>query len=215
MKLFDNPDLSTINQTANGLDRSYRYALAGLMLGVAAPVGWMLLHSFFFAATEQSFFGGILADVFASQEHLFHYLYMGLGTSVVLSIFGYFIGRAAQQIHQRAARLDEMHRTVAGQKEEFAQRYHDLNTRIRNFHGITARLQRSMDEEELYTLTANALHEVLEFDRVNLLTVCNDEGLLRMTTSLGSSDPQIGGVSLPLDERQGFSIERSWIGAIF
>ncbi len=203
MKLFDNPDLISNNQTANGIDRSYLYALVGLMLGVAAPVGWMLLRGFFFAAPEQSFFGAILADIFASQENFYHYLYMSVGTSVVLGIFGYFIGRAAQQIHQRATRLDEMHRTVAGQKEEFAQRYRDLNTRIRNFHGITARLQRSMDEEELCTLTANALHEVLQFDRVNLLKVCKDEQLLRMTTSLGSTDPQVGGVSLPLDERAG------------
>ncbi len=203
MKIFAGPELETEIPGVKGIDRSYLYACAGVMLGVAAPVGWMLLRAVFFATSEQGFFAGILYDIVASKENFFHYLYMGAGTSVVLCIFGYFIGRASQQIHQRAARLDEMHSTVTSQKEDFARRYRDLNTRIRNFHGITARLQRSMEEEELYNLTSNALHEVLEFDRVNLLQVCADQKLLRLTNSRGSGDSQAGGVSLPLDERAG------------
>jgi len=203
MEISDRADLGVGPQGIRGIDRSYLFAFAGLMLGVAAPVGWMLLRAIFFPQPEQSFFSGILIDIFVSRENFFHYLYMGAGTSVVLCVFGYFIGRASQQIHQRAARLDEMHRTVACQREDFARRYRDLNTRIRNFHGITARLQSSMDAEELYRLTGNALHEVLEFDRVNLLQVSTDEKLLRLTNSFGISDSHVGGLSLPLDERAG------------
>ncbi len=202
MEISDSSELEKM-PGVKGIDRSYLYAFAGIMLGAAAPVGWMLLRAIFFSQPEQDFFAGILTDIFASRENFFHYLYMGAGTSVVLCIFGYFIGRASQQIHQRAARLDEMHRTVASQKENFAQRYRDLNTRIRNFHGITARLQRSMEAEELYNLSCNALHEVLEFDRVNLLQVCPEDKLLRLVNSRGGNDSQIGGISVPLDERAG------------
>ncbi len=202
MEISDSSDLEKM-QGVKGIDRSYLYAFVGVMLGVAAPVGWMLLRAIFFSQPGQDFFAGILTDIFASRENFFHYLYMGAGTSVVLCVFGYFIGRASQQIHQRAARLDEMHRTVASQKENFAQRYRDLNTRIRNFHGITARLQRSMEAEELYNLACNALHEVLEFDRVNLLQVCPEDKLLRLVNSRGCNDSQIGGISVPLDERAG------------
>ncbi len=203
MQIFDIPELEEKKNQTTGMDRSHLYTLVGVLLGVAAPVGWMLLRAVFFSHPDQGFFTGIKADIFVSTEHLFHYLYMGVGTSIVLGVFGYFIGRASQQIHQRAARLDEMHRTVASQKEDFARRYRELNARIRNFHSITARLQNSMEEEELYRLTADALHEVLEFDRVNLFLVDAREKLLRMTHCRGSGDSQVGGISLPLDERAG------------
>ncbi|WP_020676334.1 methyl-accepting chemotaxis protein [Geopsychrobacter electrodiphilus] len=188
---------------SDGLDRCYLYAFAGFMLGVAAPLGWMLLRAVFFGRAEGSFFGGMLLDIVATRENLFHYIYMGAGTSIVLSFFGYFIGRSAQQIHQRADRLDEMHRTVAGQKEDFARRYRELNDRIRNFHGISARFQSSMDEDELYGLSCNALHDVLEFERVNLLMVDAPEKLLRFVDSRGGRDVFVQGVTLPLDERAG------------
>jgi methyl-accepting chemotaxis protein len=203
MEMIGNSELDSEKPTVEGIDRSYLYAFSGFLLGVAAPLGWILLRTVFFASPEQDFVGGILDDIFASRESLSRYVYMGAGTSVVLSIFGYFIGRASQQIHQRAARLDELHRTVARQKEDFARRYHDLNNRIRDFHGITARLQRSMDAGELYNLTCNALHEVLDFDRINLLQVGWDEKLLRLIDSRGCGDSQVGGISLPLDERAG------------
>lgn len=203
MNIFDNSNIKTSSATGTGVDRSYLYALVGFLLGVAAPVGWLLLRALFFFPTGENFLTGVLHDITASREHFFLYFYMGVGTSVVLSIFGFFIGRASQQIHQRATRLDEMHRTVASQKEDFAKRYRDLNARIRNFHGIIARLQSSMDEDELFNLTGEVLHEVLEFDRVNLFKVDAEEKLLRMTNSRGSGEAQIGGISLPLDDRAG------------
>lgn len=202
MQIFDIPELEEKNK-GGGIDRSYLYAFVGFMLGVAAPLGWLVLRALFFPRPGQGFFAGMLTDIFINNENFFHYLYMGVGTSVVLGVFGYFIGRSSQQIHQRAARLDEMHRTVAVQKEDFARRYRELNARIRNFHSITARLQHSMEEEELYSLTGNALHDVLEFDRVNLLLVDTQAKLLRMTNSRGSVDAHVGGISLPLDERAG------------
>ncbi len=203
MKIFDISEPDTKDLQTAGMERSRLYTLVGVLLGVAAPVGWMLLRALFFSTPGQNFFVSIKTDIFVSPEHLFHYLYMGVGTSVVLGAFGFFIGRASQQIHQRATRLDEMHRTVAHQKEDFARRYRELNARIRNFHSITARLQNSREEDELYRLSANALHEVLEFDRVNLFLVDAKEKLLRMTNSRGTGDSQVGGISLPLDERAG------------
>ena len=203
MNIFDVQGLNGSYRSVNGIDRSRLYAFAGFMLGIAAPLGWMLLRAIFFGRSAQSFIGGMFQDIVATRENLFHYLYMGLGTSIVLGVFGYFIGRASQQIHQRAVRLDEMNQTIAKQKENFARRYHELNDRIRNFHGITARLQDSMEANEIYTLTGTALHEVLEFDRVNLFLVDTEQSQLRLVNSRGLGEGQVGGISLPLDDRAG------------
>ena len=186
-----------------GLDRSYVYAAIGFLLGVAAPVGWMLLRVLFFETEGGGLFAAMWADIFASSANFFNYLYMGGGTSVVLAVFGFFIGRASEQMHQRALRLDELNRSMTKQKEEFERRYRDLNARVRNFHGITARLQRSMEEEELFSLAGNALHEVLEFDRVNIFRVNTQENRLDIVHMLGSDESQTGAISLPLDERAG------------
>lgn len=202
MNIFDIQELKDGNRSS-GFDRSHYYAFAGILLGIAAPVGWMLFRAIFFGRADKGFVAGMFADIVASSEHVLLYLYMGAGTSIVLGFFGYFIGRASQQIHQRALRLDEMNRAAVQQKEEFSRRYHELNDRIRNFHGITARLQRSMEVDELYTLTGNALHEVLEFDRVNLFLVDTAESVLRLVSSRGTGEAQLGGISLPLDERAG------------
>ncbi|MCF6179946.1 MAG: methyl-accepting chemotaxis protein [Geopsychrobacter sp.] len=197
------PDQAEPLSKEQGLDRSYLYAIAGFGLGVAAPLGWMLLRAIFFGSPDQAFFAGISADIFSTQEHFYRYFYMGAGTSIVLSVFGFFIGRSSQQIHHRAVRLDEMNRTVARQKEDFARKYRDLNLRVSKFHGITARLQRSMEEAELYDRVGNVLHDVLEFERVNLLQVVPHEKQLRLTSSRGAEESLVGGISLPLDERAG------------
>jgi len=186
-----------------GLDRTYLYALMGGVLGLAAPLGWLLLRAIFWAPMDQSFWSSLIGDAFVSRENFFRYLYMGGGTSAVLAIFGFFAGRASQQIHQRAQRLDELHVAAAQQKEEFSQRYHELNKRIHSFHSITARLERSIDETELYKLTSHALHDVLEFDRVNLLRVDDVTQQLLLISCRGGVGAETADIRLPLDQRAG------------
>lgn len=188
---------------SKGLDRCYLYALIGVLLGLAAPLGWLLLRAIFLSSLDQSFWGSLLNDAFASRENFFRYLYMGVGTSSVLAMFGFFVGRASQQIHQRALRLDEMHAVAARQKQEFSQRYHELNKRIHSFHSITARLERSIDEAELYKLTSHALHDVLEFERVNLLRVDEINQQLVMISCRGGANEEGADIRLPLDPRAG------------
>lgn len=203
MNIFEIKELQDADGRVRGLDRSFVYALAGVLLGIAAPLGWMLMRAIFFNRAESGFFSAILAHLLASRENISLFLYMGVGTSFVLGLFGYFIGRAAQQIHQRAVRLDELKDRITQQKEDYERRYHELNDRIRNFHGISARLQCSMDVEELYSLTGDNLHQALEFDRVNFFLVDTQEQLLRLVVGRGIGDAQHELINLPLDERAG------------
>lgn len=185
-----------------GFDRSVLYALAGFLLGVSAPIGWMLTRLVFFYDPDLSIWAQSIGHFVSDSERLALFAYMGGGTAVVLGTFGYFIGRAAEQIHLRASRLNEMNLTVASQKEEFERKYKELNTRITNFHSISARIQKTMDMQELVTLTGNGLCEVIDFDRVNILQVDHEQSELRLLVSLGEKVANVS-ASLPLDSRAG------------
>lgn len=195
-----------IEHSAGGsskFNRSTLYSLAGFLLGVSAPIGWALVRLVIFYDPDLSIWTQTVGHILVNNENLALFAYMGGGTAVVLGTFGYFIGRAAEQIHLRAARLNEMNLTVASQKEEFERKYKELNTRITNFHSISARIQKTMDINELVTLTGNGLCEVMDFDRVNILQVDHEQSELRLLVSLGQQNSMNVSASMPLDSRAG------------
>jgi len=189
--------------TANKTDRSIYYALLGFVFGFAAPIGWMLFRYLLFHKSGLTVYEQTIGFFLTEPQQLALFVYMGGGTGIVLAVFGFFIGRTVEQIQLRAHRLNEMNLTVAGQKEEFERRYHELNNRINSFHLISTGILKTMDLQELMTLTANGLHEVMDFDRVNILNVDHDQQQLRMTVSLGTGERTVVSSSLPLDERAG------------
>ncbi len=188
---------------SGSIDRSILYAVAGFLLGVSAPIGWMITRLFFFYQADQSLWAQSIGHFIRDNEHIALFSYMGGGTAVVLGTFGYFIGRAAEQIHMRAARLNEMNLTVASQKEEFERKYRELNNRITSFHSISARIQKTMDLDELVSLTGHGLFEVIDFDRVNILQVDHVQEEMRMLVSLGDQGATNVSATLPLDSRAG------------
>ena len=185
------------------VSRSILYTSAGFLLGVFAPIGWALVRLLFFYETSRPLWDQSLGYFFKNNQHVALLLYMGGGTAVVLGTFGFFIGRAAEQIHSRAERLNDMNQIVAKQKEASERKYRELNSRITNFHSISARIQKSFDLNELITLTGNGLREVMDFDRVNILSVDHEQKQLRMSVSLGTGDSSGSVVSMPLDPRAG------------
>lgn len=183
-------------------DRSISYAIFGFVLGLGAPIGWMLLRLLLFYNPEQELYYQTFGYFLGQSQQLALVAYMGAGTAIVLATFGFFIGRAAEQILLRAETLNQMNQQVATQKEAFERKYTELNSRIGNFHLISARAQKTMDLQELMVLTADSLHEIMEFDRVNILRVEYGEQQLRLITSLGS-DKTPADMTLPFDARAG------------
>ena len=123
---------------------------------------------------------------------------------MVLGSFGFFIGRASQQIHDRAMKLDILNREVAEQKATFERRFTDLDHSIKNFHIINTDLQKSVSRQEILRLTADGLHEVIGFDRVNVLMVDEADNHLYFAVCKGSNlgDADVK-ARLPLDARSG------------
>ncbi|HEY3307681.1 MAG TPA: methyl-accepting chemotaxis protein [Desulfuromonadaceae bacterium] len=177
---------------------STTFCLSGFMLGISAPIGWAAIRLLFFYDTQQSFFGQVFNDIFGNTEHLVHYNYMGFGTAMVLSTLGYLIGKNGDELRERAVELDILHKEVASQKEIFENRYRVLDSNIKNFHHISSKIQMSLNLEEILLLCAEGLHEVLGYERVNIL-MTQEGSHLQFITAAGTEDYNSAGVRLPLD----------------
>ncbi len=184
--------------------RDIIYAICGMILGVMAPVGWIILRLMLFWEDGASLSDQIIRDITATAQNRYLYAYMCGGTMMVLGMFGFFIGRTSQQIHDRALKLDRLNQEIEEQKSIFEQRFTDLDHSIKNFHGINADFQKSINRQEILDLTADGLHEVIGFDRANVLMVDEERRELYFAACRGSKleEKDLNG-RLPLDERAG------------
>ncbi len=196
----------TVNEILNGSSgkRDIAYAAGGMFLGVMAPLGWIIVRLILFWDDGQSFMDQIVGDIISTEQNQYMYLYMCVGTMMVLGSFGFFIGRASQQIHDRAVKLDLLNHEVAEQKATSERRFADLDRSIKNFHSINTDMQKSVSQQEVLRLTVDGLHEVIGFDRVNILMVDETEQLLSFAVCRGANLDDIeANATLPLDERAG------------
>jgi methyl-accepting chemotaxis protein len=177
-------------------------AFAGFLLGSGAPFGWVFIRTLLFYDSGKPLLGQIYSDIVASPEHLAMYNYMGFGTAIVLACMGYLIGQNNGELRERAAELDVLHSEVASQKEIFENRYKVLDNNIKNFHQISSKMQMSLNLDEILRLCAAGLHEVLGYERVNILMVHNNSQL-RFVTTAGTDNYDVADVMLPLDGRIG------------
>jgi methyl-accepting chemotaxis protein len=184
--------------------RELAYAAGGTLLGVMAPLGWIILRLLLFWQDGVGLWDQVIGDIVRNPQQIAHYLYMGVGTAMVLGVFGYFIGKASQQLHDRALALDLVNREMVEQKAYSERRFGDLDRSIKNFHVINTDLQKSVNRQEVLRCSADGLHEVIGFDRVNVLMVDPQNHKLEF---VASRDSKGGGeskpVALPLDERAG------------
>ena len=178
--------------------QSALFSVGGFLLGVTAPVGWIIIRMICFYDSGQTFIEQLFSNVMKNGEHLALYCYMGGGTALVMSTLGYLIGKSGDELIERAAELDGLHKEVEAQKEDFENRYKVLDSNIKNFHLISSKIQMSLNLEEILLLCAEGLHEVLGYERVNILMM--DEGRrLRFVTTIGTAGFDASTVALPLD----------------
>lgn len=182
--------------------RKKRYALLGMILGIGAPVTWILIKLVFFPDPALSLWSQAYSEVLGSSLNIALYLFMGLGTSLVMGGLGFFIGKSGDELSDRALELDALHREVNEQKELFENRYKVLDNNIKNFHLISSRIQKSMDLSEVLALCAEGLHEILGYERVNILLSDDAKENLRFVIST-ASDEDARNLTIPLDDRSG------------
>ncbi len=183
--------------------RSVTYTVLGFILGITAPIAWVAIRLIYFPEPDLSFWEQITSDITRSAYQIVLYIYMGGGTALVMAALGYFIGKAGDELHKRAVELDSLHKEVAAQKEIFENRYIVLDNNIKNFHQIGSRIQKSLNVQEVLSLCAEGLHEILGYERVNILMADNDRTHLYFVAATGSEGFNPAGVTLPLDGRTG------------
>src|SRR6185369_14967547 len=105
------------------LQRKLKYAILGIILGIGAPVTWMMIKIIFFPEEGQTFTSQMVLELTSSAESISLYLFMGLGTSIVMGGLGFFIGKSGDELNARALELDLLHQEADSQKDLFENRY--------------------------------------------------------------------------------------------
>jgi len=178
------------------------FSAGGFLLGVLAPVGWIAIRLILFYDTKRGFVEQIFNDVIQDGEHFALYTYMGGGTAIVLAVLGYMIGRNGDELRERAAELDVLHQEVGEQKEIFENRYKVLDRNIKSFHQISSKIQKSLNLDEVLLLCAEGLHDVMGYERVNILMA--EEGKrLRFFAAIGTENFNPADVVMPIDSSIG------------
>jgi methyl-accepting chemotaxis protein len=178
---------------------SILYLFCGIGLGLGAPIGWTIIRLLFFYDSTLSLFDQVFGDPFISAKQFALYSYMGIGTAIALSILGYMIGKNGDKLREYVIELDVLHKEVAAQKEIFENRYRVLDNNIKNFHHISSKIQISLNLDEILLLCAEGLHEVLGYERVNIMMTQGDRKKLDFVIAVGTEGFNVNGVSLPLD----------------
>jgi len=178
------------------------FSAGGFLLGISAPVGWIAIRLIFYYDAGLGFFEQIFRDIVINSEHFALYCYMGGGTAIVLAVLGYMIGRNGDELQARAAELDILHQEVNEQKELFENRYKVLDRNIKNFHQISSRIQKSLNLDEVLLLCAEGLHEILGYERVNIL-MAEDGKRLRFFAAVGTEGFKPAEVAIPIDSSIG------------
>ncbi|HZV83333.1 MAG TPA: methyl-accepting chemotaxis protein [Geobacteraceae bacterium] len=162
----------------------------------------MLIKLVFFPDANTTLWSQAYNEIAGSALNISHYLFMGLGTSLVMGSLGFFIGKSGDELNDRAIELDALHGEVNEQKELFENRYKVLDNNIKNFHMISSRIQKSMDLSEVLALCAEGLHDILGYERVNILLSDDAKEHLRFVIST-ASDEDARNLTIPLDARSG------------
>lgn len=197
------------------LNREWMFAAIGFAMGFTAPAGWLILRLLLFYNPEQGFFEQLIGAVTRNAETSALFLYMGFGTALVMATCGFLIGRGVLKIRERAENLDSLNFEIAVQKEKFEHRFQSLNKNLKNFHSINTHIQRSLDIKEVLHLASDGLHEILGYDRVNVLMVNREKNCLEFVASRGASDDQLPDVALPLDKNSGVLFKSVDEGRLF
>lgn len=178
------------------------FSVGGLLLGVSAPVGWIAIRLLFYYDASLGLIEQIIRDIVKDSEHFALYSYMGGGTAIVLAVLGYMIGKNGDELRARATELDILHHEVGEQKEIFENRYKVLDRNIKNFHQISSKIQKSLNLDEVLMLCAEGLHEILGYERVNILMVEN-RNRLRFFAAVGTEGFDVTDVVMPIDSSIG------------
>jgi methyl-accepting chemotaxis protein len=190
-----NPDAS--------YSKALRYLILGILFGVGAPLMWAILSAIFFGDATKPFVIRIYEDATRSSEQISLYIYMFFGTSAVMGGLGYLVGRNSDELKEQKHETEDLNKKIIIQKELFEARFKALDNSIKSFHQISSRIQKTIDSQEVLTLCAEGLSEVLGYERVNILIADDLRSTLRFAVNARTEGFDPHSAVLPFDDRAG------------
>ena len=183
--------------------RASRYALLGFIVGLFTPLGWLGLDLLFSKPEGiavipylKSFFSGDSRNVMTA-------LYMSLGTSSIMAAFGYLIGRKDSRLLSEQNRMAETYKLFMAKEEVFEKRLFTLHNRMNGITHVSASIQKSANMDEVFRIVADGIHDILEFDRVNIFLANRKNEMLECVETRGNLDEPLENIRVPMNEEGG------------
>lgn len=187
-------------KTAN---RAASNALKGAVLGLFAPLGWILIDAFLFSSSDPGIMAHTKFRITDGWEYTALLLYMLLGTSAAMGTFGFLIGRQTEKLLEEKKRMSETYSLFLQKEDQFERRHFFLKNRMKGITNVSASIQRSAGMEEVFKICADGIHEVLDFDRVNIFLVNRENETLECQQTRGSGGETADQIRVPLNEAGG------------
>ncbi|MDF1526317.1 MAG: methyl-accepting chemotaxis protein [bacterium] len=201
MKIKPTPSSSGNHTSAN--ERPFRYALTGLVLGLFTPLGWLALDILISRPDGTSVILYIKSFFFGNPRNTLTALYMALGTSTVMAVFGYLIGRKDTKLVNEQQRMSETYKLFMAKEEMFEQRLFTLQGRMNGITNVSASIQRSADLDEVFRIVADGIHETLGFDRANIFLANRENGMLECVETRGNLHEPLDSIRVPMNDEGG------------
>lgn len=180
-----------------------RYALMGFCLGLLTPLGWLALD-LLFSKPEGTPVIPYLKNFFSGDpRNTMTALYMSLGTSFVMAVFGYLIGRKDSDFVNEQQKMSKTYKLFMAKEEMFEQRLFTLHNRMNGITHVSASIQKSSKMEEVFRIIADGIHDILDFDRVNIFLANREKEMLECVEARGNLDEPLENIQVPMNEEGG------------
>lgn len=177
-----------------------KYLFAGVVAGICAPLGWITIALLSFKPTTITF-GEHFFNFFNNNYNLALIFY--LSTSIiVLGSLGYIIGFNRDKLLQQNSELEKNKQEIQVREVEYKTTLDNIRVKTNRLLEATKKIQESPNINTVLQEVGRCAYEILGFDRVNILLVNEEKGIIYCVVTYGTKDP-IEKIWVPLSNEGG------------
>lgn len=164
-----------------------RYCFAGIIAGVCAPLGWVLISILTFRSPNESIIL-YLTKFFNTNYNLALFLYFSTSI-IVLGTLGYLIGYAKDKLLEQHKQLESNKEIIQKREEEYRVTLENLRVKTNRLLEASKRIQSAGSIYNILNEVGKCAYEILEFDRVNILMIDESGEKIKCIVTYGTKDP--------------------------
>lgn len=165
-----------------------RYLFVGICAGVCAPLGWITIALLTFKPINVTF-GEHFINFFINNYNLSLIFY--LSTSIiVLGVLGYIIGFNRDKLLLQNSELEKSKYEIQTREIEYKTTLENIRIKTNRLLEATKKIQESPNINAVLEEVGKCAHEILGFDRVNILLVNEQKGIIYCVVTYGTKDPK-------------------------